>query len=821
MKTPDRPESGGSRHRLGPAQLRWRCDPARFAFETTQDLGECPINIIGQPRAEGALQLGLDVRAAGYNIFVSGEVGSGRSTVVRRLLARLEPGEPPPDLVYVHNFDAPDEPRLVRFQPGCGRKFREALQDLLLTLARDLPRLFDSDSYRRRRTAVIDAAESAHKAAIKDFEKRVQAHGLTLVQAQMGPMIRPLLVPMVAGNPIDMDQLEALVEKDQFKREDFEALRKSEAELRVELEQLSKQLRLRAHEVRRSLESLDRELARPLVVEAVEDVREAFPGDDVAAHLDRLVDDLVANTAAIRDGDEGQEGATSTTSTSSWVDEPRYQVNIVVDNGQLRARPVIWETAPNYRNLFGTIDRLRGDEGQWTTDHTRIKAGSLLRANGGILVLDAFDVLVEPGVWATLKRTLRHRISEIVSFDPMFAFVGTSVKPEPVAIDVKVVFIGTRHIYGVLHALDEDFSKIFKIKADFAVETPLNDQELMNYACLIHRRCTEESLPPFHRDAVATVVEQGARMAESPEHLTTRFTEIVDVVREAGFWAKRDAAPHVRAEHVDRALRERIHRVDLIEEWLRRRIADGAVLLDVMGEKVGQINGLAVLDQGDHRFALPSRITTTTAMGRAGIIDIDRHSELSGSIHTKGVLILTGFLRQRFAQDKPLTLTASLCFEQNYGGVEGDSASSAELYALLSSLAGVPLRQGVAVTGSVNQRGEIQPIGAVNEKIEGFFDLCNLLGLTGEQGVMIPSRNQDQLMLRKDVVAAVEAGRFHVWAVCRVEDGLEVLTGQPAGERDEAGRFPPSSIFGRVDTRLQRLAEGVTRFGTADLSQPG
>jgi len=377
--------------------------------------------------------------------------------------------------------------------------------------------------------------------------------------------------------------------------------------------------------------------------------------------------------------------------------------------------------------------------------------------------------------------------------------------------------IGTRQIYGLLYAHDEDFKKIFKIKAEFAMQTDLNEDEMLNYACLIHKRTREEELPPFHRDAVAAVVEHGVRLSGNSDKLTTRFTKVTDVVREAAYWASKDGAEIVTGEHVDRALLKRTHRLDLIEEMFRERIADGTVLLDLEGAKVGQVNGLALLDVGDHEFAQPSRITATTAMGRAGIINIDREAEMSGPTHTKGVLILTGFLRERFAQRKPLTLSASLCFEQSYGGIDGDSASSAELYALLSSLGQVPIRQGISVTGSVNQRGEVQPIGGVNRKIEGYFDLCRLKGLTGDQGVLIPTRNVPNLMLRKDLVAEVEAGRFNIWAVSTIEEGLEVLTGQAAGERQPDGGYAPETLFGTVDAELTRLAEEVARYGAADV----
>ena len=813
-----RTSSNADDYRLAPERLRWRCDPGQFGFETTADLTECPINIIGQPRAQQALRVGLAGRSEGYNIFVSGQVGSGRSTVVRRMLARVEKGDTAPDdLVYVHNFEDPDRPCMLRFPAGRGKAFQREMRELVESLRGDLPKLFDSEPYRKERAAMVEQASSEQRAALKEFEQLVQEQGFTLAQVQAGPFIRSQLVPLVAGNPVDMEQLEALVEQGQFKREELDELKKKRTELTTQLEGLSKEARNLDRQLRKKLRELDREHARPPVREATTEVRESFDQEEVGRYLEKVQEEILDHLDRFR---EDQEPADSTESSPEAPERDpwrSYRVNVIVDNSQAGGRPVVWETTPSYRNLFGTLDASRTESGEWESDHTRIRAGSLLRANGGFLVLDAMDVMVEPGVWAALKRTLRHRQVEVQSFEPILLFTGVSLKPEPVPIDVKVVMIGTNQIYRLLYALDEDFKKIFKVKAEFAMRTPLNDEEVMNYACLIHRRCEDEGLPPFHCEAVAAVVEHGVRLAGHHDKLTTRFTEVTDLIREAGYWARDESAEHVRAEHVEKARRQRTYRVDLVEEMLRERIAEGAVLLDLEGEKVAQVNGLAVLDLGDHAFGQPSRITATTAMGRAGIIDIDREAEMSGSIHTKGVLILTGFLRLRFAQKKPLALTASITFEQNYGGIDGDSASSAELYALLSSLADVPIRQGIAVTGSVNQRGEIQPIGGVNEKIEGYYDLCRLRGLTGEQGVMIPARNLPQLMLRKDLVEDVRQGRFHVWAVPTVEEGLTVLTGLPAGaRRGDDGSYPADSIFGRADARLTRLAEEVSRFGPAD-----
>jgi lon-related putative ATP-dependent protease len=805
---------------LAPQQLRWRCDASKFRFETTDELGDGPINIIGQPRAMEALKLGLAIRSAGYNIFVAGEVGTGRSTAVRRQLAAVERGDTAPDdLVYVHNFKDSDQPRLLAFPAGKGRAFRKAMEDLVEGFRKHVPELLDSDVYRKRRSERIDAAKEVQKERLKEFEKRVQEDGFAVVQVQLGPVVRPDLMPVVAGNPVAMGQLESLVEEGKFQRREYDRLKAKYGKLTETMEILTKEFRDLERDLRRQLVELDRELARPLVRAATADLKEEFEGEKAAAFVDEASEDILDHLDRFRDGEEQPASGAERDRARVEMRERMlpYAVNVLVDNAETKGRPIIWETSPTYRNLFGTLERARDASGEWSTDHTRVKGGSLARANGGFLVVDALDVLAEGGVWPALKRTLRNQVIEIQSFDPFNFFSNISIKPEPIPLDVKVILVGTRQIHRLLYAVDEDFKKIFEVKADFAVETPRSADELRNYASFVRKKCQDDGLPPFHREAVAAVVEHGVRLAGRQEKITTRFNEVADVIREAGYWAKQEKGRRVEARHVDQAIAQRIRRVDLVEEVLRERYADGTMLVDLGGAKVGQVNGLVILDVGDHTFGLPSRITASTAMGRAGIIDIAREAEMSGAIHTKGVLILAGFLRSRFAQDKPLALSASLCFEQSYDEIDGDSASSAELYALLSSLSGVPIRQAIAVTGSVNQGGEIQPIGGVNEKIEGYFDLCRLNGLTGEQGVMIPSRNVPHLMLRKDLVEEVEKGRFHVFAVPTIEAGIEILTGVPAGERPTNGTWPPDSVLSLVDARLGDLAAKVREFGPADL----
>jgi lon-related putative ATP-dependent protease len=812
----DRPSETRDRCRLTPAELRWRCDPDLFPFEITEELGECPISIIGQPRAMDALRLGFDLRNMGYNIFVAGDVGTGRSTAVRQVMAAMEKGKKAPeDLVYVHNFKNGDEPRLMAFPAGRGRAFRKAMKDLVSRVQRELPEVYESEAFRNQRAGLVQAAKEEQKKRLKEFEARIESEGFAMVQVQKGPLVIPGILPVVAGNPVDMDQLEKLTEENKFDRKEFERFKEKHKQLGVELSALSKDFRHVERDLRKSLEELDRQMAEPLIREAVEDVREEFSSVAVQEFLDQATEEFLSHVEGARELAESDPAGTDREMVRAMQRQAAipYTVNLLVDNGDTHGRPVIWETSPTYRNLFGAIERAQDNSGQWQTDHTRIKAGSLIRANGGYLVVDALDLLAEQGTWPALKRALRTRETDIRSFDPLNIFAGVSLNPESVPLDVKVILIGTKQIYRLLYHLDEDFKKIFKVKAEFALQTPLSEDEMQNYACFVHKKCNDDSLPPFHRGAVAAVVEEGVRLAGRQEKLTTRFNAVADIIREAGYWAQQSKAKRVEAKHVDKALDERRRRVDLTEELLRERIAQGTYLLDLEGEKVGQVNGLAVLSLGDHSFGQASRITAVTAMGKAGIINIERESEMSGALHTKGILILSGFLRQRFAQNKPLALSASVCFEQSYGPIDGDSASSAELYALLSSLAEVPIRQGVAVTGSVNQRGEIQPIGGVNEKVEGYFDLCKLKGLTGKQGVMLPALNLPELMLRKDVVEAVKKKRFHIWSVSTVEEGLAILTDFDAGEPGKDGAYAPDTVFGRVDAKLDQLAQGIRAFG--------
>jgi ATP-dependent Lon protease len=489
-----------------------------------------------------------------------------------------------------------------------------------------------------------------------------------------------------------------------------------------------------------------------------------------------------------------------------------YQVNVLVDNSETKGAPIIVETTPNYRNLFGTIERVVERSGIWKTDFFHIKAGSFLRANGGYLIFNALDALMEPGVWPALKRTLKNQIIEMQTYDPFYFFSTSALKPEPIECNTKVIMIGETQIYYLLYSLDDDFKKIFKIKADFDSVTNKDTEKIRQYASLIRKICDEEKLKPLDRTGIAAVVEYGVRMAGRQKKLSTRFDLIADLLREANYWAMKDGSDIVTEKHVDKTIEKKVYRVNLIEEKIQEMIDDGTIMIDSDGTVVGQVNGLSVYSFGDHAFGKPSRITAKTSMGKAGIINIEREVEMSGPIHSKGVYILAGYLRDRYAQDKPITMSASICFEQSYGGVEGDSASSTELYALLSSLSGLPLRQDLAVTGSVNQKGEVQPIGGVNEKIEGFFEVCRAKGLTGKQGVMIPHLNIGDLMLRKDVVEAVKEGKFHIYPVKSINQGIEILTGVEGGESLDGGKFKEGTVNDRVDKKLRELGVKIKEF---------
>ena len=816
--TPPAPDGHGPLHALKRgrrmaelpiSELRWRCDPARLGLRGTAEIAARP-QIIGQERALAALRLGLEIASPGYNIFVTGLTGTGKTTTICRLLEELRLPGPPPDLCYVHNFRQPEEPWALRLPAGMGRALRRDMHELVEFIRRSLPEAYESDAYQTRRRKTIEVFRERGRSVFKDLETQVESENFRIVQIQMGALTQAELHAIVGGEPMSIERIRDLTEAGRFDPREHERLQRKYAGLAQRLQSTLQEGRRIEKELSESLRKLERHFAALVIRDPLQELREKYrDAPRVGEYLLAVQEHLLESQPHLaRSPEQPPAGADGTAPPPPELHE--FEVNLVVDNAQATGPPAVIESSPTFRNLFGSVDYAPAGTGSFRTDFTRIRAGSLLAAHGGYLVLNLHDV-TEPGVWPALKRALKNRQAEIRTPELLFGFGGPALKPEPVEIDVKVIVTGDTLSYSMLHAYDDEFRKIFKVKADFDSSMPRSRRGVMQYAGFLAQLVQSEALLPLDAGGVAAILEVGARLAGHKDRLWTRFSDIADVVREAHYWARKAASRAVRAEHVDRAVAARVERVNLLEERLQRAIDERTVLLDVRGWKIGQVNGLTVYESSDHSFGRPTRITSTVSMGRSGIINIEREANLSGSTHDKGVLILAGYLRDKYAQHRPLTLSASLAFEQSYGGVDGDSASAAELFALISAIARIPLRQDLGVTGSINQRGEMQPIGGTNEKIEGFYDTCKALGFTGTQGVIFPQQNVPELMLRKDVVEAVRAGKFHLYAIRSVDQGLELLTGFKAGRRTRY-RHERNTVHGIVDDALAELAEEIKEY---------
>ncbi|MBU4047108.1 AAA family ATPase [bacterium] len=796
-------------------KLRWKCDLSSLNIKTTDDLKPSQ-KILGQERALKAIKLGLEMEYLGYNLFVTGKAGTGRSTTIKMLLeGRKREGVEFDDKCYVNNFKNPDMPRAINLPAGQGKIFKKDIENLISSLRKKIPLIFESKRYQANKKSIIEDLKNKQKEMVKKFEKRVNKENFTLVQIQMGIYTKPEILPIITGKPINLDKLESMVESKQFSEKDFKVIQNKYNELSSQLSEISKEISNIEKDLYQKLSSLDYKMVLPMVEELISELKEKYKNKKINLHFDEIKESILNNIERFQGKKEKETPAIPGLGIRPPKDDFKdYEVNVLVDNSETKSSPVIIETTPSYKNLFGTIERTLDKYGHWITDFTRIKAGSLLRANGGFLVLNALDTLIEPGVWPALKRTLLNRKIITQTYDPFYMFTTSALKPEPIECDTKVIMIGDPFIYYLLYSHDEDFKKIFKVKADFDSVTKKDNNSIYQYACFIQNICQREKLRPFDKSGLATVIEYAVRLAGRQNKLSTQFNNLVDVLREANYWAKEDNSSVVTEKYVDKAITEKIERLRLIEEKIQEMIEEGTIMIDCKGMVIGQVNGLSVYDLGEYSFGKPTRITAKTSMGKAGIINIEREADLSGKTHNKGVLILSGYLRAKYAQDKPLTVSASICFEQSYTGVEGDSASSTEVYALLSSLADLPLRQDIAVTGSINQKGEIQSIGGANQKIEGFYDVCKAKGLTGTQGVMIPALNILDLMLRKDVVEAVKDGKFHIYPVETIDQGIEILTGVKAGNRKDDGTFEKDTVNYLVDKKLAEFAKKLKEFGT-------
>jgi lon-related putative ATP-dependent protease len=787
---------------LRPEELRWQCPEEWLPAISTAGLTPSQ-GIIGQARAVRALEFGLAVQSLGFNVFVTGLTGTGRMTAIELHLRPIAAaGEAPDDLMYVYNVEQPEQPRLLRLDAGRGAVLRDHLDRLLAELGHTLPGLFESEEFQHRLEIAIGDLKARQQELVHGFETKVRAAGFSLVQVQVGSVTRPEILPVVDERPVTLDKMQSLAEEGKLEQARFEAVAQQHAKLSEELQRVFHEVSEVREEMVARAEQLRRTTLEPMLEKRFGDIAEAVSDPRVAELLTAVEEDLLDHLDLF------------TSSEAENEPDPflRYRVNVVVDNTAVAGRPVVIETEPTFANLFGTVEaRLRGDF-QSTSDHTRIRAGSLLRANGGFLVLNAFDAVSEPGVWPALKRALRYHRAVIRPRDVLFAISGQALQPMPVELDVKVLMVGDRQIYDLLFEADDEFRKIFKVLADFDSEMPRGQEEVSQFLSLMAKIIHDEKLPHLNRAGMAALTEESVRLARSRGKLSARFSDVADVLREAAFLTASAGKRKITAEHVRAAVMAKRERHNLPEEKIKELMLDGVLHVATDGEAVGQVNGLVVYDLGYHAFGLPGRVTARVAPGREGVVNIEREAGLSGPTHDKGVLILAGFLRGAFAGERPLSVDASICFEQSYGGVDGDSASTTEIYAVVSALSGVPIRQDLAVTGSVDQHGRVQAIGGVNEKIEGFFALCQQRGLTGSQGVVIPEANVADLQLDPEIVAAVREGTFHVWAVSSVSEGIELLTGRPAGERDSSGRYPRDSVLFLCAERLADMAETMRRY---------
>jgi ATP-dependent Lon protease len=797
---------------LSAKELDYRVDFQPRGVKTSNDLKPC-VGVIGQQRAIEALKTGLNVKSDGYNIFVSGLSGTGRSASIKHLLEQLDSGKPNLyDICYVNNFKNEDNPRVLMFKAGEGRRFKRDMGYLISSIRKAVPKIFLSEDYKDRRSRIVREFEGRQKKLIRSFEEKLTKAGFVMVQVQSGLGVRNEIQPLIDEEPISLERLERLAKEGKFSLARLDELHRRWDSLRREFDVVTVESKKLSNKMEDALERLNLSLIGPLISEKVQLLKKRYPDEKVVLYLEEVEEALLSDLDRFREA-QPRQGEEEPPAYRKREPFEEFSVNLILDNSETQRTPVVIEKSPSYKNLFGSLERVVDRFGYWRTDFTRIFSGSLLRASGGFLVVRAMDVLTEPGVWVHLKRALRNREIEIAGYDPFYMMAGSGIKPEPIPIDVKVVLIGEPEIYQLLWRLDEDFRKIFKVKAEFDDVMKLNKRNLTRYFEFVRRIVQDEHLLPFDLSGMQAVAEYGMRLSGRRNKLTTRFSAIADIIRESVFCARREKASYVTRKHVHCAIKDRRMRVNLIEDKIQEMFDTNTLLVSTTGTAVGQINGLSVYNIGEYSFGRPTRITASTSLGRAGVINIEREAELSGPIHNKGVLVLSGYLRHMFAQDKPLVMSASLTFEQSYSGVDGDSASSTEIYAIMSSLGNIPIKQGIAVTGSVNQKGEIQPIGGVNEKIEGFFDVCKSRRLTGDQGVIIPYQNVQDLLLRPDVIEAVEKGKFHIYPIKTIEEGLEILTGRPAGKRLPNGKFTKGSVLAAVDERLREMALALQQFG--------
>jgi lon-related putative ATP-dependent protease len=813
-----RKNSNSKQLSLPPEKLRWHCDPARVPFETTAEV-EPTVNDMGQERALRALRMGVELRASGYNLFVCGLSGTSRGGMIVRMVEEMHlETETAPDRCYVNNFKNADRPRLLTLPRGQANAFKKEVESGIDFLRRRIPQVFEGEPFQRQKTRIVERFTVREKELMDDFTRRIAREQFALGRMQVGAVALPEIFPVLEGQMVPIEEIPKMVQDGKLESVAAEDLERKYDQFRQEFTVVYRKTLSLSRELASEMSYLEQEAASVLVDGVIEELKEKYPNTQITEYLEEVRHHILDNLDPFkeREGEDEQppsEGGGGQRPERTDRDPFRvYGVNVILAHGEQEKVPVIFETIPTYANLFGTIHRSYDTRGGWSSDFMDLRGGSLLRADGGFLVMYALDTLTETGVWRTLKRTLNHGKLEIQPVDVFFPFSTAALKPEPIEIRVKIILIGDRDMYELLYDFEDDFKKIFKVRVEFDEEMKWSEEVIRQYAGRLRKLSDDENLCPFDRTAVAVILEHGVRQAGRRGKITARFFDLADLARESSYVAKHDKATVVTAEHVRKAQEAQIDRHNLTETKIREMVEQNLLFIDTTGARVGQVNGLSVLEIGGYAFGKPVRITAAVALGKLGIINVEREANLSGRFHDKGVQIISGYLRRTFAQDKPLSLSASVCFEQSYSGVDGDSASSTEIYAILSALSEIPIKQELSVTGSVNQQGDVQPIGGVNQKIEGFYDVCKLKGLTGTQGVLIPAENVEDLMLRDEVIGAVAKGKFHIYPVATIEQGIEILTGVHAGKRSKSGKFEPGSVFATVDARLRTMADTLRRF---------
>jgi lon-related putative ATP-dependent protease len=783
-----------------------RIDPNTLGFDTTESLCPPEEGVVAQDRAIEAIKFGMGMKDVDYNIFVAGQPKTGLTYIARTFLEKTAKEEPtPPDCCYVYNFKEPDSPNYLSLTAGRGKELQKSMEQFVHTLQAKIPEVFDSEDYSAKEAEVHQAFERQRRDIIDALSQRAKEEGFILQFSQVGMVIVPATED---GQPMSQEELSQLPE------EKKQELREKSDNLQKEMNDAIKEIRKAEAAFKEKHSKLDAEIAMYVVGHLMETLEEQFKDEkEVLEYFQEVQADILENIDDFKKKPEAQTPAAPMPMPPKEVTFRKYDVNVLIDNSETEGAPVIIESNPSYPNLFGSIER-QAYFGALFTDFTMIKPGALHKANGGYLVLKALDLLKYWISWEALKRAIKDRQIKIEDLGELYGIFSTrTLKPTPVPLNVKLVLTGDPYLYQLLYIYDDRFPKMFKVKAHLDTEVDNTEDNLKQGACVMSKFCVDQKLRHVTNDGVARVLEHSMELTGDREKLTLKLADVSDLLKEANYYAGEEKSDYINSEHVQRAIETKRFRASLYEEKVQELIKKDIFWVETDGQKVGQVNGLSILMTGDHEFGKPSRITATISLGKGGVVDIDREAKLSGNIHTKGVIILSSYLREKFAHNKPLSLSASLCFEQSYGMIDGDSASSTELYVLLSAISGVPIYQGIAVTGSVSQKGEVQPIGGVTRKIEGFFDICQHKGLTGKQGVMIPEKNVMNLMLRRDVVEAVEKGKFHIYPVTTVEEGIEILMGMKAGELQEDGTYPESTLFRLVDDKLQEMAEMEKEFG--------